>query len=142
MDIVLLILLVYLVFNGVYRGFSGLIFKTSGLVLGLYLSIPVYKTVSSVLVKLFSAGVFIIDFVSLLVVFILIFSTFLLFEMFIKSRLYKRKMLAITDRLLGGVLGILVFVFLVLIIVRLESENVIINKLVSDSKIVEMFKKI
>lgn len=142
MDTVLLILLAYLVFNGVYKGFTGFILKTSGLVVGLYLSIPIYKTVASLMAKLFSAGVFLVDFISFMVVFVFIFSTFLLFEKFIKSKLYKKKMLAITDRLLGGLLGIVIFIFIVLTLVKLEPENVIVSKLVSDSKIVQMFKNI
>lgn len=142
MDTVLLVLLAYLVFNGAYKGFTGFTLKISGLVLGLYLSIPAYKAVASVLAKLFSAGVLLVDFVSFFAVFVLIFSTFLLFERFIKSRLYRKKMLAVTDRLLGAVLGVVVFMLVVLTLVRLESENVVVSKLVSDSKIVEMFKKI
>lgn len=142
MDTVLFLILVYFIFNGIYKGFTGFVLKSFGLIIGLYLSIPIYKTLSSLLAKIFSAGVFILDFVSFLSVFIFIISTFWIFEKVIKRKLYKRKTLAITDRLLGGLMGGFVFLLLVIILLRLESENVFVSKLLSDSKIVQLFKRI
>lgn len=142
MDTAFLLLLLYLVFNGIYRGFSGFILKSFGLLLGLYLSLPVYKFFSAYLSRIFSGSSFLLDFLSFLAIFLFIISTFLVMEGIIKKRLYRKKVLALTDRILGGVLGFSVFILLIIVLVRLESQNIIVSKLVADSKIVELFKKI
>lgn len=142
MDTVLLLLFIYLVFNGVYKGFSGFILKSLGFVLGLYISLPAYKLLSVYLSKIFSGAFFLVDFLSFFTVFIFILSTFLLVEHILKKRLYRKKLIMVTDRVLGGFLGFTVFLLLLIFLVRLENHNIIVEKLLSDSKIVNIFKRI
>lgn len=142
MDTVLLLLFIYLVFNGVYKGFSGFILKSLGFVLGLYISLPAYKFLSVYLSRIFSGTFFLVDFLSFFAIFIFILSTFLLFEHILKKRLYRKKMIMFTDRVLGGFLGFTVFLLLLIFLVRLESQNIIVEKMLSDSKIVNIFKRI
>lgn len=142
MDIVLLLLLLYLVFNGIYKGFSGFLLKILGLVIGLYISLPVYKFVSGYLSKIFSGTFFLLDFLSFFIIILFVLSTFLLMEHILKKRLYRKKVFAITDRVLGGFLGFAVFLFLLIFLIKLESQNVIVEKLLSDSKILDVVKRI
>lgn len=142
MDVVFLLLLFYLVFNGLYKGFSGFLLKSFGLFLGLYLAIPTYKVISPFLSTMFSGAFFLIDFLSFITVVVFILSTFLIAEKFVKKKLYRKKAVVITDRLLGGLLGFVVFILLLIILVKFESHNVIVDRLLSDSKIVELFKRI
>ncbi|MCX7738314.1 MAG: CvpA family protein [Hydrogenothermaceae bacterium] len=142
MDLFLFFVLLYLVFNGLYKGFSGLVLKSLGFVVGVYLSLPLYRFVSTQLSKIFSGSFFLMDFFSFFLIFLFVLSTFLVVERLLKGRLYKKRMIAIADRVLGGILGVLVFILLLVFLLRFENESPLAEKLLSSSKIVEMFRKI
>lgn len=142
MDLVLSLVFFYLVFNGFYKGFTGFVLKTIGFIVGVYISLPVYKLISPYFSKIFSGSFFLLDFFSFFLVFLVVLSTFVVVERLIKGKLYKRKRLALTDRVLGGMFGFFVFVFLVFFLMKFEKESPLAEKLLSKSKIVEIFKKI
>lgn len=141
MDLVLFFIFIYLLLNGLYRGFLGFIAKLLGFVVGLYLSIPFYKTLSGYLSKIFSGSFFFLDFLSFFLIFLFIVSTFTIFERVLKGKLYKRKMVVLTDRLLGAFVGVLSFLLIVFLLIKMQESNPLAKKLISQSKIVSMIKK-
>ncbi|MEZ0323341.1 MAG: CvpA family protein [Hydrogenothermaceae bacterium] len=141
-DLILTILFVYLLLQGLYRGFLGIFLKVGGLLLGLYISIPVYKTFSNFLSRFFSGSFFLLDFLAFFIIFLFVLSSFILIEKLIKSRIYKKRKIFILDKFIGVSLGIVSFVLIIIFLTKLESSSLLAQKLLSESKIISIFKNI
>ncbi|MCX7761018.1 MAG: CvpA family protein [Hydrogenothermaceae bacterium] len=140
MDLILTVLFVYLLLQGVYRGFLGLFLNVAGFLLGLYISIPIYKTFSNFLSKFFSGSFFFLDFLAFFLIFVFVISTFIIVEKLLKLKIYKKRKIVITDKFMGASLGIVSFLLILFFLIKIESSSPLAEKLISQSKIISIFK--
>ncbi|MBX0310265.1 MAG: CvpA family protein, partial [Sulfurihydrogenibium sp.] len=63
-DLILLLIFIYLIFNGLYRGFFNIFLKILGFGLGVFLGYLFYKPFSIFFSKVFSGNILIIDFMA------------------------------------------------------------------------------
>ena len=141
LDFILVLAFLYFLLLGIYRGFLNLVFKFLGFFSGIFVGITFYKPFSSILSNIFSASPSVINFLSFLLIILAVMGFSLIVEKVLKRFIYSKKYIKLGDRILGGVLGIFVFVACVLFLVNLKEKNEIANTLLSKSQIVSFISK-
>lgn len=141
LDLILMLVFLYFFILGVYRGFINLVFKFAGFVSGLFVGSLLYKPFSFFLSKIFSANISVVNFLSFFLIILIVIGFFLIFEKFTKRYIYKKRYVKIGDRVLGGVLGVLIFVFTLFLLQEVKDKNPIANSLISKSQIVSFISK-
>ena len=114
-DIVLLMAGVFFVVRGLMKGLSGEFFSLVGTVGGFVCSIRFYEPFSAILIQKFGASVLTATIVSMLGIFFIIFFGCSFLDVAIKKVISKTN-LTVTDKFLGGVVGIIKLYFLTLIV--------------------------
>ncbi|ACO03923.1 MAG TPA: CvpA family protein [Persephonella sp.] len=139
LDIILLLFFIYLVIAGLFNGFTQIFIKGLGFLTAGYLGFSFTKDLSAYLSRYFNAEKVILDFVAFALIFILVFSVFLLINSIVKKELKSRKKLSIMDKLTGAIAGILIFVICVYMIKEFSKKNETLRELSSKSRIVKLF---
>ncbi|PMP61885.1 MAG: hypothetical protein C0198_04400 [Sulfurihydrogenibium sp.] len=140
-DLILILAFLYFFLLGIYRGFINLFFKFLGFLGGVFLGSLFYKPFSSVLSNFFNGNPVIVNFLSFVVIVLLVIGFFIIMEKFLKMFVYKHRTVKIGDRVLGGFLGIMVFVATLLLLQNLKEKNSIANSLISKSQIISLISK-
>jgi membrane protein required for colicin V production len=141
LDLILVLAFLYFLLLGVYRGFINLIFKFLGFAGGVFVGSLFYKSFSSLLSKIFNSNPYIVNFLSFLIILMIITGFFILFEKFIKRFMYKKRYIKLGDRVLGGFLGLLIFFGTLFLLKELKEKNQIANSLISKSQIISLISK-
>ncbi|MFN3786907.1 CvpA family protein [Sulfurihydrogenibium azorense] len=141
LDFILVLAFLYFLLLGIYRGFLNLVFKFVGFFSGIFIGIAFYKPFSSILSSIFSASSSVVNFLSFLLIILAVVGFSLIIEKMLKRFIYKKKYVKLGDRVLGGVLGIFVFITCILFLANLKEKNEIANTLLSKSQIVSFISK-
>ncbi|WP_457640599.1 CvpA family protein [Persephonella sp.] len=139
LDIILLLFFIYLVFTGLYNGFTQIFIKGIGFLTGAYVGITFSRDLSVFLQKYFHADRVLLEFFSFFLIFVFIFSIFLLINSIVKRELKSRKKISIVDKLAGGIAGVIFFAVIIFLINTLLQKNPTLKELTSNSKIVKLF---
>ncbi len=140
-DLALVIILIYLMILGLYKGFIDIIFKFIGLGAGLTLAILYYKQFGDFLLKYFKTEQFIIYFFSFLFLLFLGLFTFVILNAFLSAFLYRIKILKITDKILGMISGVGLFFVILYLLTYLYYQSDIMHDILASSKILKEFDK-
>ncbi len=141
-DLILGLFFIYLFINGLYRGFFNIFIRLSGFFVGIFLGYLLYKPFSMVLAKAFSGNILILDFLSFAFIVFIVLGFSMIIEKILKKYLYSIKYIKFGDRLLGAVLSIVGFLFVILILSDIKNKNKLANVLISKSKIIQTVEKI
>jgi len=141
-DLILLLIFIYLIFNGLYRGFFNIFLKILGFGLGVFLGYLFYKPLSIFFSKVFLGNILIIDFMAFSFIVLLTLGLSIIVDSLLKKRLYTIKYVKLTDRILGGLLAIGIFSFSLFIISEVKNKNKVLNTLLSSSKLVSTFERV
>ena len=114
-DIVLLAAGVFFIVRGLMKGLSGEFFSLVGTLGGFFCAIRYYDPFAEILIETFGASVLAATIISMLAIFFAIFFGCSLLDMVIKKIITKTN-LTVTDKFLGGVVGIVKMYFLTLIV--------------------------
>lgn len=139
LDIILLLFFIYLIVAGLFNGFTQIFIKGLGIITAGYVGFYFTGDISTYLSRYFNGEKIILDFVAFTVVFISIFSIFLLINSIVKKELKSRKKLSIADKLTGAVAGIIIFVISIYMIKEFSKKNETLRELSSKSRIVKLF---
>ncbi|WP_457621796.1 CvpA family protein [Persephonella sp.] len=139
LDIILLLFFIYLFFAGLFNGFTQIFIKGFGFITAGYVGFSLNKTLSEYLSRYFHGEKIILDFVSFVIIFVSIFSVFLLINSIVKKELKSRKKLSIIDKLTGALAGIIIFVICIYMIKEFSKKNETLRELSSKSRIVKLF---
>ncbi len=140
-DLVLALFFVYLFINGVYRGFFNIFIRLSGFFIGVFLGYLLYKPFSIFLKNFFSGNILALDFLSFTFIVLIVLGFSIIVEKILKKHLYSIKYVKLSDRILGGVLSIVGFIFITFILSDIKNKNKVLNILISNSKIVQTIDK-
>ncbi|SNZ06249.1 Colicin V production protein [Persephonella hydrogeniphila] len=140
-DFILLILLLYLILVGAYRGFVELFIKSVGAFAGIFLGLRFSKDLSTFLSPYFKTSPIILDFLSFSLVVITFFSLSFILYFFVKSFLYRKKKFSLWDRLIGAFGGVAIFFVVVLLVSYYSGKNKLIYDLTNNSKIISFFQR-
>ncbi len=140
-DILLALIFLYLVIVGLYKGFVDLFFKFLGIGLGFFIAIVWHKELSVYLQKYFNGNTLIIDFLSFVFLFLLIFSFFMILNAILSRYITQITFFAFLDKILGLLLGILVFFLIMYSLYVLSISNDAIYEIMQNSKIYKEFEK-
>ena len=138
-DLVLVIILIYLMILGLYKGFIDIIFKFIGLAVGLFIAVVYFKPLSNFLSKYFHADEFILDFFAFLFLLFLGLFTFVILNILLSTFLYQIKILKITDKIFGLISGIALYIVILYLLTFLYHKNDIMHDILSSSKIIKWF---
>ena len=112
-DIVLLAAGVFFLVRGLMKGFSGEVFSLVGTIGGFFCAIRFYDPFADIIIERFGASVLAATIISMLAIFFTIFFGCSLLDFVIKKIIVKTN-LTVTDKFLGGVVGLIKMYFLAL----------------------------
>jgi len=139
-DFALFMLFIYLVFFSAIYGLTYVSIRILGIILGILLAIKLSRPFSEVLsyyLQLDQTFLQILSFsfiVSLMVLLVFLIKTL------IAQRIPERGKFYWLDRVAGGVVGFLMYIFILIFLVQYSQKWSMLNELTANSKIVEMFK--
>ncbi|WP_457625404.1 CvpA family protein [Persephonella sp.] len=140
-DFILLILLLYLILVGAYRGFVELFIKSVGALTGIFLGLKFSKDLSAFFSPYFKASPLILDFLSFSLVVVTFFSLSFIVYFAVKSFLYRKKRFSLWDRLAGAFGGVAIFLVVVLSLSYFSQKNKLVYDLTNSSKIISFFQR-
>ncbi len=142
LDIIFSLIFLYLVIVGVYKGFVDLFFKFLGIGIGFFIAILWHKELSTYLSRYFQGNEVFIDFLAFIFLFLLIFSFFMVLNSILSRYVYRLAFFAFVDKILGLILGLIVFFLIMYSMYVLSISNDAVYELMQNSRIYKHFERI
>jgi uncharacterized membrane protein required for colicin V production len=142
-DVIFLLIIIFLFFLGLFRGFFYIVINFISIYVGIYLSIKFNPYVVKILANYFKADDIILKILSILFIFLFSVSTFSLIHKLLEKLINKSKILTWGNRILGAFTGVLVGIISIYYIVILIQTNKKLEEItLKNSKTYEIIKKI
>ncbi len=141
-DITFISLTLLLFFIGVYKGFFSLMFNFTSIIVALFSGIKYGKYIGQLLAKYFQADILILKILSFLFIFAVIWSTFKLVEKLAYFFIKKNQIVSISDRIMGGVLGLLSSLILIYMVQSYTDKNEELKRLTEKSIVIQTIKNV
>ncbi|MDQ7055502.1 MAG: CvpA family protein [Persephonella sp.] len=140
-DVIFGVLLLYLVLVGAYRGFIELFVKSSGIGIGIFLSLKFSQPFSHFLSHYFKGSPMVIQFFSFSLILVTALSVSFVVYHFLRKIFLKRKRFSFWDKVLGASGGFLVFLIIISVIAHYSEKNRLLYDLTSSSKFVNLMRR-
>ena len=142
LDFILILTFLYFLIAGFYYGFVAGTIRFIGVVLGFYLSLVFFKPVANILSKVLYINETVAEFTAIFSIFTAIFIITLVFKFIVKDKVDENAKLKVIDRLVGGFVGLVLYVFLIFALVKYSQEYTILDNITSQSKIISFLREI
>ncbi|RUM61578.1 MAG: hypothetical protein DSY66_01660 [Persephonella sp.] len=140
LDFILILLFVYLLIFGFYYGLFANIVRFIGIILGIYMSMLFFKPIAHFINGYLKLNTTIVEILTAFVIFLIFFFISLTVKILVKDKVEENPKFRFIDRIIGGFLGIVIYIFILFALVKYSSEYEILNELTSQSDIITLLR--
>jgi len=142
-DIIFILIVLCLTLIGFYKGFFYIIVNSISVFLGIYLAIKFNNYLFGILLQIFKAQDIVLKILSFLFILLFSVSTFSIIHKLLDKLIKRSKVLTLTNRISGALIGLLVSFFSIYYFSILIQTNKKLEKiLLKDSAVYKVIKKI
>ncbi len=140
LDFVLILTFIYLLVAGFYYGLAASTIRFIGVIIGIYLSLIFFKPIASFMNKYLHANETLVEFLSVFFIFSSIIVISFMFKVLVKDKVEENYKIKIIDKIVGGLFGLFLYIFILYALIKYSNEGSIIYDLTSQSKIIMTLK--
>ncbi len=140
LDFVLILTFIYLLVAGFYYGLAASTIRFIGVIIGIYLSLIFFKPIAFFMNKYLNTNETLVEFLSVFFIFSSIIILSFMFKVLVKDKVEENYRIKIIDKIVGGLFGLFLYIFILYALIKYSNEGSIIYDLTSQSKIIMTLK--
>jgi len=140
LDFVLILTFIYLLVAGFYYGLAASTIRFIGVIIGIYLSLIFFKPIAFFMNKYLHTNETLVEFLSVFFIFSSIIILSFMFKVLVKDKVEENYKIKIIDKIVGGLFGLFLYIFILYALIKYSNEGSIIYDLTSQSKIIMTLK--